>query len=52
MEEASRLISINSDNVIKIIDYSYDSEEFYLNIIMELCRGSLRGQIQDRTVFD
>lgn len=51
-EEVDRLRTIHSDNVIKIVESSYDGEEFFLNIVMELCKGSLRAQIEDRTVFD
>ena len=40
-----------NDHVIKIIDYFYDSSEFYLNVVMELCSGSLRGLLDKNKKF-
>jgi hypothetical protein len=51
MEEVYRLKNLENDHIISYKDSFYDSQEFYLNMVMELCCDSLRGQITDRKVF-
>ena len=44
-DEVDKLKGFNSDHIIKILDSFYDSSEFLLNVVLELCKGSLRGKI-------
>ena len=49
--EVESLKSFENDHIIKCKDSFYDSEELYLNIVMELCQSSLREQIKQKKPF-
>ena len=51
MEEVERLMDFDSDHIIKILDSFYDSSEFFLNVVLELCKGSLRKQLSSDHIF-
>ena len=51
MGEVKHLRSCQSNHIIRLHDSFYDGEELFLNLVMELCVTSLRGQIQARRVF-
>ena len=42
---------LTNDHIVKIKDFFYDSTEFYLNIVLELCSGSLRDQLKNKHVY-
>ena len=50
-EEVEKLKDFNNDHIIKIIESFYDSAEFNLNVVLELCNGSLRKQIAEKHIF-
>ena len=49
--EVNKLKVLKNDHIITYKDSYYDSEDLYLNIVTELCQGSLRSQIQQRKIF-
>lgn len=51
MDEVDRLKQLENDHIISYRGSFYDSQEFYLNLVMELCHDSLRGQMQDKKHF-
>jgi len=50
-EEVEKIKKLHNDHIIHYVDSFYDSSEFNLNLVMELCEDSLRGQMLDRTVY-
>lgn len=52
MSEVNTIRVLHNDHIISYKNSFYDSEEFNLNLVMELCCDSLRGQIMDRKPFD
>lgn len=50
-EEVNKIKKLKNNHIISYISSFYDSSEFNLNLVMELCEDSLRGQMLDRTVY-
>ena len=50
-QEITKLNIFKNDHIVKILDFFYDSTEFYLNVVLELCKGSLRGQLDNKQVY-
>jgi serine/threonine protein kinase len=49
--EAKRLERLSNDHIITYKEVFYDSADFNLNVVMELCKGSLRSQIKQGKNF-
>lgn len=50
-QEVNLLKDLENDHVISYKDSFYDSQDFNLNMVMEMCHDSLRGQMLDHKAF-
>lgn len=49
--EVNSLKALHNEHIISYNNSFYDEAEFNLNLVMEICKESLRGQLQHKQVY-